>query len=41
MKLYEVGKQYNSKANLHEAIKTTISKIQRAKVKKENRKFIG
>ena len=34
MKLYEGGKQYNSKADLWEAIKTTMSEIESAEVKK-------
>ena len=34
MKFYEEGKQYNSKANLWEAFKTTMLQIEPAKVKK-------
>ena len=34
MKLYEGGKQYNNKADLWEAIKTTMSEIESAEVKK-------
>ena len=37
MKLYEGGKQYNSKADLWEAIKTTLSEIEPAEVKKINK----
>ena len=34
MKLYEGGKQYNCKANLWKAIKTTISETESAELKK-------
>ena len=37
MKLYEGGKQYNSKADLWEAIKTTISEIEFAEGKKRKK----
>ena len=33
MKLYEGGKQYNSKADLRDAIKTSTSEIEPAKIK--------
>ena len=38
IKLYEGGKQYNSKADLGEAIKTTMSEIKPAEVKKKKKK---
>ena len=37
MKLYEVGEQYNNKADLWEAIKTTMSETESTDVKKINK----
>ena len=37
MKLYEGSKQYNSKADLWEAIKTTMSENDLAEIKKINK----
>ena len=37
MKLYEGGKQYNSKTDLWEAIKTTMSEVGFAEVKRINK----
>ena len=37
MKLFEGGKQHDSKADLWKAIKTTMSEIDPAEVKKQNK----
>ena len=37
MKLYEGGKQYDSKVEVWEAIKTTVSEIEPAEVKNNNK----
>ena len=37
IKLYEGGKHYNTKADLWEAIKTTMLEIEHAEVKKINK----
>ena len=39
MELYEGGKQYNSKADTWEAIKTTLSEIELTEVKKKINKI--